>query len=181
METDREITLSELPQEIKDQIPFSLKTYKDTYKISELPYELQNVIEHYLKRDINVVYDILYDAKPYISEYGDLKGINNIYDLVVEYIKTYLLVQPNNYPFDPSFGCRLKQYVQKLDTSTQYLLVSNEVDQIAKVVASDLNISVQVISVNIERASSTGIDTEYNVRIQLKINNLDKSLTVSVT
>ncbi len=138
LEQDQIIKLSDLPDTVKEQIPFSLRTYRDEYKFSELPYEIQSIIEHYLKRSAEVTYNTLFDVRPEISAYGDFDTIDNIYDLVVEYIRVYLMLQPNDYPFDPGFGSQLKRYVQKLDTETQYLLISNEIDQIAKVVSLGL-------------------------------------------
>lgn len=172
------ITLSTLDTDILKQIPLSIRTFKDTYELSELPNSIRNLIKNYLERKLkNVEYDITYDCTPNISQYGDLKTINNVYDLVYSYFTHYMSIGVSEYPFDCNFGSKLKHYLHTLDTSIQETLVSAEVEKIARNISTELSIPIEIISISLIKNNSTDVGVELNYKILLKVNNT-KQLTL---
>lgn len=174
------VQISKLPSDIRNQIPLSIRSFKDYYELTEFPMDLQLVIKDYIENLKDVSYQILFDCVPNISPYGDMIVIDNLYNLVSEYLRAYLLTSLNDYPFDPTFGCRLKYYLQKLDTSLQETLIFNEVSNIARILSVDLNYPVSVESIGITKSSSSGLDIEYNINILIKINRTSKSINIAV-
>ena len=173
-----DVDLTKLPINIQRQIPLSLRSYKDVHVFEELPVIIQYIIRDYFEKTVNVSYIISFDIKPEISKYSDFASFDNITDLVVEYLKNYLLILPETYPFDPYFGSKLKYQVQTKDLNLRQTLVSAEINNIIKAVASDTGADVVVESVEIIPIS-TGASTEYTANILLKINN-DQKKKVSI-
>jgi len=165
-----DVDLTKLPIAIQRQIPLSLRSYKDIHVFEELPVVIQYIIKDYFEKQFSVNYDVSFDIKPDISKYSDFKSIDNITDLVVEYLKNYLSILPETYPFDPYFGSKLKYQVQTKDINLRQTLVSSEINNIVKVVAAEVEADIDVESVEIV-PTSMGASTEYNATILLKINN----------
>lgn len=178
--SETEISLSSLPLNIQNKIPYSIRTKKDTYPLKKLPKNIQYYITEYYRKQVSFEYDILFDVKPYPSKIEDFESIQNYYDLVVEYLKNYLQLSRGQYPFDPSFYSRLKTYVQTKDTSTQYTLVSNELNRIVRIISTDLNIPVELEEMRIDKSNKTDVSITYNLFIQVKVNNMIKEMTVSL-
>lgn len=176
-----EINISELPLDIQTKLPYTIRTYKDLYVYGDLPYDIQEIIKNYYERKKEVGYNQYLDCIPEISQYGDFKVITSIYELVTEYLKNYLLINIRHYPFDPTFGCKLKTYLQKLDTDVQYRLIYNEIENISRILSSDLSIPIEVKDVTVNKSASANDMVEYNCTIILKINNQQKSLTLTTS
>jgi len=175
-----EVTLSSLPLSIQTQIPYSIRTRKDIYKLVKLPINVQYLVKDYITSLKSVSYDVIFDTTPDIVPTGDFKVIDNYFDLVVEYLKNYLMLVKGQYPFDPLFYSKLKYYIQTTDTSTRYTLVNSEVNRIASVLSSDLNIPIQVVNISINQTSISGESVTYHVSITLKVNNETKQLSIDV-
>lgn len=174
------IKLSELPSDIIKEIPLSLRTYKDEYQLTELPSNVVFLIEEYLEREQSVTYARVYDCKPIASLYGDLETIQNVHDLVLEYLKNYLMISPADYPFDPIFGCRLKYHLQTKDTSIRQILVSNEVQNIVRVISEDLKVPITINELKILK-TSLGMSVAYDIKLGILINNTPRNLSLLVT
>lgn len=180
LEDDKIIKLSSLPENILAKIPYSIKTYKQEYKLSELPFNIQYIVKEYLTKKIDVYYDLILDCKPSISEYGDFQHIEKIFDLIVEYVKNYIQIQPGDYPYDPNFGCKLKKYIHKLDTTVQKTFISEEVENIARIFVNDMNIDIKIVDFTLMKSTKTGIDVEYNFKITLKVNDVVKDIMMVI-
>lgn len=178
--SDTVIKISELPLSIQNQIPNSIKYLKDEYTIRELPFDIQNLIEDYISQKKDVSYKRVYDCIPYSSKYGDFTIIDNIYDLVIEYLRNYFSVTPKDYPWDPMFGSRIKYYLHNLDKATKRQLINTEVANIVGTISSDLNLNIQVISVTIQDTTENGYDLTYNVDIVISINNSKRNVKLSI-
>jgi hypothetical protein len=165
-----EVDFTKLPISIQRQIPISLRSYKNIHVFEELPIVVQYIIRNYFEKELSVSYNVSYDLKPEISKYSDFTSIDNLSDLVVEYLKNYLVILPESYPFDPEFGCRLKYQVQTKDLNLRKTLITSEINNIVNVVAAETGADVEVESAEVI-PTSTGSNTEYNAVIMLKINN----------
>lgn len=165
-----DVDLSKLPLSIRRQIPISLRSYKDVHVFEELPVTIQYIIRNYFEKTLQVEYDVVFDIQPEISKYSDFASYDNLTDLVVEYLKNYLLILPETYPFDPYFGSKLKYQVQTRDLNLRQTFITTEINNIVKVVASEVGADIDVEKVEIV-PTSTGSSTEYNASIVLKINN----------
>ena len=66
-----EISISSLPVSVQKLLPLSIRTFKDTYEIEDLPPTIRNIIEDYLQNINNIVYSSVFDTTPQVSEYGD--------------------------------------------------------------------------------------------------------------
>lgn len=165
-----DVDLTKLPISIRRQIPMSLKSYKDVYDLEELPLSVQYLIKDYFEKTFSVKYDVVYDLKPYLSQYSDFQSVDNLTNLVVEYLKNYLLILPEAYPFDPYFGSRLKYQLQTRDINLRQTIISSEINNIIGALVDEVGVDVTVESIQIIPVS-TAAETDYNVTILLKINN----------
>ncbi len=168
-----DVDFSKLPIDIQRQIPLSLRSYKDVHVFEELPVIIQYIIKNYFEKTLNVNYTVSFDIKPDISKYSDFKSFDNLTDVLVEYLKNYLLIVPETYPFDPYFGSKLKYQVQTRDLNLRQTLTSTEINNIVKAISSDTGADVDIEGIEITPISM-GTNTEYSASILLKINNDQK-------
>ena len=175
-----EVKLSSLPKHIQNKIPYSIRSKKDIYKLESLPFNIQYHITDYLEKQIDVTYGTVFDTKPFISNVEDFETIQDYYDLVTEYLKNYLMLTKGQYPFDPLFYSKLKYYIQTKDTSTQHTLVESELERIVGILTKDLNIPVKLKEFTINKSNPTGVVVTFNVLIRVEINEIPKSLTVTL-
>lgn len=169
------IVISELPISIQRQLPFSIRTKRKEYSLSKLPYPVQYLVKKYLKTKKDIKYDFVLDYTWSPSKYGDFKPIDNYYDLVLEYIRTYLLIQRGSYPFDPTFYSKLKEYIQVKDTNLQRTLINNEIRRIISIVSSDLNIPIIISDLKIIKSTKLFSGSQ-SISVVLKINNKNHKL-----
>ena len=177
---EKEVKLSSLPKHIQNKIPYSLRSKKDIYKLKNLPYNIQYYITDYLEKQVDVTYGTVFDTKPFPSNVEDFETINDYYDLVVEYLKNYLMLTKGQYPFDPLFYSKLKYYVQTKDTSTQHTLIQSELERIVGILTKDLNIPVKLKEFTINKSNPTGAAVTFNVTIRIEVNEIPKSLAVTL-
>jgi hypothetical protein len=164
------VDLTLLPKNILSKIPYSIRVSKFKYTMSELPLDIQYLVKNYISNsDLDIVYKESYDFLPSISEYNDLNSINDKKQLILEYLKNYLSIGLNTYPYDVNFGCGLKQQLQTKDTSLRQTLVSNELSLILGVLSTDYNINIVGKSLTFDRNQYTD-RTEYVARLEVEIN-----------
>jgi len=177
-----QIVLSSLPANIYNKIPLSIRSHKDEYDVLDLPFDIQDLVSKYVKTNKSIEYDVVFDALPNLSVYGDFNIIDNAHDLVVEYFKNYLTISLLSYPFDPLFGCNLKKHLQTLDTQLRNILINNEISHLAQTVSSDLSIPIQILKTSVNKSTdSTMFGVVYEFSIQLKINNIEKSFKITTS
>jgi len=175
MEIKKTVFISKLPKRIQQQLPYSIRTYKDEYVIEDLPSQIQFIIQDYLKSDNVIKYTSVYDITPQISEYGDFGTLNSVNNTILEYIKNYFLTLPNDYPFEPLFGSRLKYYLNTKDTQLRKTLISSEADIIVETISAEFDSDVKIISINVDNINK--IDrVEYLIHINLTINDQEASI-----
>ena len=177
-----DVIISELPIDIQEQIPLSIRI-TDTHQLEDLPNDVQYLILTYLERpSVPYDYDVAYDAVPELSLYNDLKIITNKKDLMGEYLKNYFLIPVTSYPWDVTFGCRLKTYLSTRDTALRETLISSEVDNIVGAIGNDYDIDVKVNSIQVLpiKAGLTDYNdyTYYKITIELEIE--DEVVTVTM-
>lgn len=176
------IKISELPPDIQKRLPYSIRKFSDEYTVSELPADIREIVEEHTHQEREEVdYELSFDLTPNISYYGDLNVLNNVYELVVEYLKNYLQIYPETYPFDPGFGCELKYHLMAKDTYLRQTKVSNEIDRIANTISNDLNVSVKLQNVSIDKTTTDGYNVVYNTRINILINNVEKVINITIS
>ena len=170
-----EISISSLPKSVQEQLPISIRTFKDTYEVEDLPPTIRNIIEDYLRTIDDIRYETVFDTTPHVSEYGDFDTIKNIRILVLEYLKNYFMTYEEDYPFDPYFGSKLKKYLQVRDTSLQQTLIGTEVQSIINVISADLGTSIQIEDVKILSVDQN-VNQEYRIQIKVRINDVPASI-----
>lgn len=176
--TTQTIKFSELPKSVLIQIPFSLRTSGDKHVMSELPSDVQYIIQKYLDFQVDeITYENTFDVKPEVSVYNDLVTFDSVKDLIIHYLKNYLLVSLGSYPFDCQFGCLLKKQLQTKDTSLRSALVGNEIGLIAGVLGDDYNMDVRITNIDIAK-TETSTHTEYNATIIVEIDDESFEITV---
>lgn len=173
------VDLTTLPKDILSKIPYSIRVSKSIYNILELPLEIQYLVSKYISNsDLDITYDdTVYDFIPIISEYNDLEPVKDRKKLVLEYLKNYLSVMTNSYPFDINFGCGLKLQLQTKDTSLRQTLISNEISLLLGSISNDYNIKVTGKSLNFER-NQYADKTEYVGQLIVQIENDEFLITV---
>ena len=179
MEKTDIIDFNELPSFVLEQIPFSIRTKQKQYILKDLPLPIQYIIEKYYNNKFPTVkYEDALDFKLEMSYYSDLGIYDKTYDLVKEYLRTYLLIRLKSYPFDPTFGCALKDQLMMLDTSVRNTYISNELYLITRVLATDLQLNINVVKFDIQRYSGTA-NSQYICNIELKVNDDLLSMAIS--
>jgi hypothetical protein len=87
-------------------------------------------------------------------------------------------ISHGEYPFNGSIGSNVKKLLQKKDTTTQKLFMSEEFNKMVKMFATSVDSSIKVEKFNISK-NSNNITTEYMVDIVLKINGESTNFNVS--
>jgi hypothetical protein len=174
-----EVDISKLPKEILDQIPRSIKSYRNLYELDELPSPIQYLIRDYIEKLKQINYDLVFDIVPQISEYGDFRALKTVDETVITYIKNFFQTMVGDYPFDASIGTLLKKYLHSKDTESSKQLIEAEIQMILLVISADLGVNVVLNSVDITPISM-GAYTEYTVYIDISISNKSKLLNITV-
>ena len=161
------VQISKLPRFIQMQLPMSIRSNKDIYTLDEIPPKERNLIKDYLNSVVDVTYNNVYDVSTKISKYSDLEVLSTIKDTVAEYLTNYFYISPGSYPFDPEFGCLLKQQLQTKDTQLRKLLIADQINNV-NVMTSDLGLSINVVSIKISTIP-TSLDTQYECEIIISV------------
>lgn len=173
------VNLNTLPIEIYNKIPISLKTYKSEYEYSDLPFDIQNLIKKYIVKDVDYNDKKIYDFQLYISEYGDLKTVENLIENLKSYIQNYFTVTKGNYPFNGLIGSNMKTYLQKKDTTLQNLYITEEIGNMIREFTNDnTDLDIRLVSFNINKSLKLNM-VEYVVSIVLKINSVQQDISIS--
>lgn len=162
------VKISQLPKEVQEQIPISIRSSGNRFYLEELPAKIQELIREYTKTVVPVKYKDVFDLKPEISKYSDFYATPSIKETVCEYLKNYFYTLPGSYPFDPLFGCKLKYHLQTKDTQLRRLLISDEVNSIVNVLSSDLGLPIIVKKITMSPISSA-LNTSISCTITISI------------
>jgi hypothetical protein len=165
--------LKNLTSDIYNQIPLSIRLKADEIEFNDLPLEVQFLISNSLQEKqypSNIQTNKIYDLAPRLTIYNDLKPFETTKELIVEYIRNYLLISKGAYPFDPIFGNELKKHLQTKDTQLRSLLVGNELNNIVKNITQYFKINVELIDYGVTKNSGSLSQTELFLNIRLKIN-----------
>lgn len=164
------IKIADLPLDIQQKLPLSIRTLKPEYELDELPPREREILKKYLNQIPDVVYDKVYDIKPEISQYADFVTISKNSERLLEYVKNFLYTLPGDYPFDPYFGSQLKLHLQTKDTNLRRTLVQEEIFNVVDAINSDLNVDIKIKEVNIYPYTGT-TNAEYFCSILVEIDN----------
>ena len=172
------IKIDSLPLHIYKKIPLSIKTHKNEYELSELPFSVQQLVGDYIDKSIE--YDSIYDCEPVISEFGDFKVIDDIKILIKMYIKNYFETNVGSYPFNGSIGNELQNLLDTKDTNLQHLYLTEAMDDMINV----FNTSYQdyTITLNDLRIGKKTIESrvESNISMTLNIGGSLQNIDVTV-
>lgn len=170
--------IDKLPINIQRQLPYSIRSFKNEYKLEELDPRIRKIVEPYIYPEQNIEYNNIYDAKALISEIGDLTVITNIEDTVVEYLKNYFLISKSEYPFDCLFYSRLKYYLHNKHTSIAQQLINAEAINISNILTADLSKEVKITNIELT-SSELGPSVEYNIIIRFTIEGKESTVNFS--
>ena len=151
----QKVNINSLPKTIQEKIPISIRSTSDIYYLEELPPKIQEMIREYIKKEVPVAYRSAFDLVPNISKYSDLEVTQTAKRTISEYLRNYFQVVPGSYPFDPSFGCKLKYHLQTKDTQLRRLLVADEINGVINALSSDFGIPIVVNNISINPMSSS--------------------------
>lgn len=172
------INLESLPLNIYKKIPLSIKTYKKEYLIDELPYDIQKLIGEVNQEKFIKYNNTVYDFECGISEYGDYITISNLRQLVINYMMNYMRTMIGEYPFNGGIGSSIKKLLQKKDTTTQRLFMTEEFNKMVKMFVSSVDSRIIVKNFDISK-SSNNVATEYSVNIVLEIDDESTNINFS--
>jgi hypothetical protein len=164
------INIKQLPFKIQNQLPFSIRTKKTTYSIEELPYNIRYMIKEYVETTQETNQERVLDYSWGISSYGDLNVIDEEHQLILEYIRTYVLLKKGSYPFDPTFYSKLYTCIHVTDSSVQHTLVSGEINRLIEIISQNLSIPIKINNLNINKIIDDISSCSYNINIDLTIN-----------
>jgi hypothetical protein len=168
------IKLDSLPLNIYKKIPINIKTYKKEYELSELPYDIQKLVNEY-EGEKSIKYAKVYDFDPVVSEYGDLNTVSNLRELVLKYVKSYLYTLKGEYPFNGSIGSRIKTFIQKRDTTIQRLYLSEELQNMVTIFGTSVKSNIKIIDFKIHKNTSSQA-SEYNLSLSLSIDDVSTNI-----
>jgi hypothetical protein len=161
------ILIKDLDPSLRKELPLTLQIEKSPVDISQLPIHVQYLLRtkksDYLNTTPYVSKDY-YDVYFKISEYQDLQVCKSKKETVIEYIRNYLLVPRGTYPFDPTFGNRLKQHLHTRDTYLRNTLLNNELKMLVDVINTSFDIGVTIVS-----SKSTPVELEDQVHYYLDV------------
>ena len=112
-----------------------------------------------------------------MSAYNDLRSMTSSKDIALHYFSNYLHTHVGSYPFDVEMGCLLKQQLQGKDISFKRILITNEVNLIANVMARDYQINVQIKNIDILPQEFYDY-TDYFIELTLSVEGEIVSITV---
>jgi len=172
------INLDSLPLAIYNKIPINIKTYKKEYELSELPYEIQKLINGYNEEKSVTYNEVVYDFKPDISEYGDFDIISNLRELVLNYAMSYLYTMKGDYPFNSNVGSNIKKFLQKKDTTIQRLYLTEELNNMVVSFGTSVDKSIQVNDFQVVKSSNSNL-YEYNLILSLIVDGTPTNFNTS--
>jgi len=174
-----DINLNELPQNIKSQIPISLRINNTSLVLENLPPELQFILRPYasLTYSRTLPGNIL-DYKSLPGIYGDWEELTDLTSTVLEYIQNWFKTPVGSYPYDITFGSSLNMVLQTKDTSLQRQLLQNELNKVESLVNSMFPSSFSIVSSDISPVELAD-HTEYRLNMSIKL--LGQSITVGIT
>ena len=163
------INFNNLPKDILQKIPLSLRISKDIHNFKDLPSEIQYLLSNYKLNTTNENnYTNVLDLQPDISIYNDFKTIQNVKELAIEYLMNHLKVLTGSFPYDVSIGSSLKYHLQTKDTSLRNTLVSNELNLIIDAVTNKYKLDIRVINKkfsNVQFEDRTEIQLDLSLRV----------------
>lgn len=162
------VQIDKLPRSVQMQLPMSIRSAKNIYVLEELPPKERNIIKEYIDSVVDVKYSKAFDVTPEISKFNDLSVLTTVKDLIGEYLTNYFYITPGSYPFDPTFGCALKQQLQTKDTQLRKVLIADQINTIVNVLTSDLGLSITVVSIKISMIPAS-LETQCECEIILSI------------
>lgn len=178
------VDISNLPFDILVKIPLSLKVGKIEIDTDNIPYEYKYLIEQYIGKDKTNVFPIeyypktIYEIRPRLSIYNDFEYIEDIKTLISEYITNHFLINYGSNLFVPSYGSKIKYYLQTISSHSIENYINEELGKIIDDITSSYNIKVQVINSDIQRISNDTITDKYILNISLKVNNDELNLNL---
>lgn len=177
MDSSATITLSDLPSSVLSKIPFSIRTKKSSYTLSDLPTEIQYLIEKYYEQKVpEITYKSVLDGFFDISAYSDFGVYTSVKDLIGEYIHNYLLIRVGSFPYDIDFGCSIKDNIQAKDTSVREALLETDLQQLCKVISNDYGVAVTISNLSFDKYLDYD-KTIYQVSITVKVE--DETITIN--
>jgi len=164
-----DINLNELPQNIKAQIPISLRINKTSLVLEALPPELQFILRPYasLTYSRKLPNNIL-DYKAVAGVYGDWEELTDLTSTILEYIQNWFKTPIGSYPYDIMFGTGLKKILHAKDVLLQRQLLQNELNTIESLVNSMFTSSFSVVSSDVSPVEF-GDHTEYQLNMSIKL------------
>jgi len=173
-----DITLSALPPNVLSQIPISLRVNKTNLNYDTLPRNLQLLLIDYIESIYSKPPNTSLEFISELGEYGDWFGLSSTRDVVLEYIQNWFKIPFGSYPFDPTFGTRLKTYLHTKDTSLRNQLINNEMRVIENLINVTYTSSFTILSSTVTPKEFAD-HTEYF--LEMNITLLNTPLTISIT
>jgi len=168
-----------LPKKILQKIPLSLRIAKDIHEFNELPNDIQYLLANYkLNTPVEINYSNVLDLKPEISIYNDIQTIQNVKELVIEYLMNHLQVLIGSYPYDVDIGSSLKYHLQTRDTTLRNTLVSNELNLIIDAITNQYKLNISIINkqyTNIQYEDRTEIQLSLTIKVDEEEFNVNLS------
>lgn len=166
------VNFNTLPKELLKKIPLSIRLKTDQIELAELPVEIAYILKNYVEsKPIDFAIDKkVYDVVPEITMYNDFKFLTTKKQVIIEYVKNYMLVKKGSYPFDPNFGNQFYKYLQLLDKSVTQLMISNEFDELISIIQSIFGVGITFTKFNTSKVSN-GVGVEYILNVSVSVEN----------
>lgn len=135
------ISKKTLPNSIFIKLPISIQySSQNDFDVDILDISIRVEIYNFLNnlplstyQDTTQIFDLKFD----LSNTNNLQIITNKVDMLKDYFITYLKTSKGSYPFDPTIGCRIPEYLKLKENSLKSELIRNELTNII----SSINIS----------------------------------------
>jgi len=172
------INFNDLPKDVLQKIPLSLRTAKNKHYFKDLPPEIQYLLSNYNlntfdENDQTSVKDI----HPDISIYNDFKTLKTTKEIVIEYLSNHLKVLTGSYPYDIHIGSNLKYHLQTKDTTLRSTLVFNELNNIVGSMSNYYNIPIRITD---KKFSSVQYEDRTEIQLNLTVTVDDEDFAISI-
>jgi len=173
------INFNDLPKNILQQIPLSLRIAQDTYVFDDLPNDIKYLLSTYkLNTQTEIDYSNVIELRPETSIYNDLETIVTVKETIIEYLVNHLTVLTGSYPYDVTVGSGLKKHLQTKDTVLRNTLVFNEIQIMIAAMSNRYQLEIAIVGKKFKQLQYED-RTEIELTLTLKIEDDEFEVTLN--
>lgn len=181
------VNLKNIPKEILNKIPISIRinSKNNELDIEYLPLDLKYLLKDFIssndkKQSESQNLKTVKDIRPKISVYSDFETIENTNEIVVEYLKNYLMTRTGDFPFDPKYGCSFLDHLNMTDNQTKKTFIATEISNAVAIISDMFEKDIKIKDSQIGMTGTNdGIGIKYFFKFLVVIDDYSQELLIS--